>query len=68
MSSLFRRYNIGNNDSVELMDCIAELEKDLGETEERNFLCNSEMPLADRYAFVHLLVKEFDYKPLMRVV
>ena len=60
-------YNIGNNQPVELMDCIAALEKALGKTAEKKFLPLQAGDVPDTYADVADLVEQFHYQPATTV-
>jgi UDP-glucuronate 4-epimerase len=59
----WRVYNIGNNQPVDLMDCIAALEKALGKTADKEFLPLQAGDVRDTYANVDDLVDQFHYKP-----
>ena len=63
----WRVYNIGNNQPVELMDCIAALEKALGKTAEKQLLPLQAGDVPDTYADVADLVEQFQYKPATTV-
>jgi UDP-glucuronate 4-epimerase len=65
--SPWRIYNIGNNQPVELMDYIAALENALGKKVEKNLLPLQAGDVPDTYADVDDLVKQFNYKPAIRV-
>ena len=60
---IWRVFNIGNNQPVELMDYIGALEKALGEKAEMNLLPLQPGDVPDTYANVDDLVERFDYKP-----
>ena len=59
----WRVYNIGNNSPVELMDCIAALEKALGKKADMEMLPIQPGDVPDTYADVTDLVEQFHYKP-----
>lgn len=63
----WRVYNIGNNNTVELMDYIAALEKALGIKADMELLPLQPGDVPDTYANVDDLVRDFDYKPSTRV-
>lgn len=59
----YRLYNIGNNDTVELMRFIELLEQNLGKKAEMNMLPLQPGDVPDTYANVEDLVADIDYKP-----
>ena len=59
----YRLYNIGNNDTVELMHFIELLEKNLGKKAEMNMLPLQPGDVPDTYANVEDLVRDVGYKP-----
>lgn len=59
----YRLYNIGNNNTVELMHFIGLLEKNLGKKAEMNMLPLQPGDVPDTYADVEDLVADVDYKP-----
>lgn len=59
----YRLYNIGNNDTVELMRFIELLEKNLGKRAEMNMLPLQPGDVPATYADVEGLVKDVGYKP-----
>lgn len=63
----FRIYNIGNNNTVELMHYIDVLEECLGKKAEKNMLPLQPGDVPDTYANVDDLVRDMDYKPNTRV-
>jgi UDP-glucuronate 4-epimerase len=63
----WRVYNIGNNSPVELLDYIEAIEEALEIKAEKELLPLQPGDVPDTYANVDDLVKEFDYKPAMRV-
>ena len=56
-------YNIGNNNSVDLMDYIEALENVLGKTAKKEFLPLQLGDVQDTYADVKALEDQFYYKP-----
>jgi UDP-glucuronate 4-epimerase len=60
-------YNIGNNNPVDLMEYIEALEKALGKKANKEFLPLQQGDVPDTYADVDDLVREFGYKPTMKV-
>lgn len=56
-------YNIGNNKSVQLMDYIAALEKNLKKKAKINFLPLQPGDVPDTFASIDNLKKEFNYRP-----
>ena len=63
----WRVYNIGNNSPVELLDYIEAIEEALGIKAEKELLPMQPGDVLDTYANVDDLVKEFDYKPSIKV-
>lgn len=59
----YRLYNIGNNDTVELMRFIELLEENLGEKAEMNMLPLQPGDVPETYADVQGLVADVGYKP-----
>ena len=59
----WRVYNIGSNNPVELNTYVAELEKALGKTAEKELLPLQPGDVPDTYADVDALIRDFDYKP-----
>jgi UDP-glucuronate 4-epimerase len=59
----YRLYNIGNNDTVELMRFIELLEKNLGKKAEMNMLPLQPGDVPETYADVQGLVADVGYKP-----
>ena len=59
----WRVYNIGNNQSVELMDYITAIEKTLGKTATKEMLPLQAGDVPETYANVDALVEQFNYKP-----
>lgn len=63
----WRVYNIGNNNTVELLDYIEALEQGLGIKADKQFLPLQPGDVPDTYADVDDLVRDFDYKPSVSV-
>ena len=61
-------YNIGNNKPVKLMEYISALEKTLGKKAKINFLPLQKGDVADTYANIDNLSREFNYRPTTSVV
>ena len=59
----WRIYNIGNNKSIQLMDYIKELEKNLGKKAIINLLPLQPGDVKDTFANVDNLKKQINYKP-----
>lgn len=59
----YRLYNIGNNNTVELMRYIEVLEECLGKKAEKNMLPLQPGDVPDTFANVDDLVRDLDYKP-----
>ncbi|MCG2461899.1 NAD-dependent epimerase [Flavobacteriaceae bacterium F89] len=60
---LYRIYNIGNNNSVKLLDFIEAIEKTLGIKAERQLLPMQPGDVEKTWANVDDLIKDFDYRP-----
>ena len=60
----YRIYNIGNNNPVELMRLIAELEKNLGRTAQKNLLPMQAGDVPATYADVDDLAREVGFQPV----
>ncbi|SFV56935.1 UDP-glucose 4-epimerase [hydrothermal vent metagenome] len=63
----WRVYNIGNNKPTELLRYIEILEENLGKKAIKNMLPLQAGDVPDTYANVDDLVRDFDYKPQMKV-
>jgi UDP-glucuronate 4-epimerase len=63
----YRLYNIGNNNTVELMRYIEVLEECLGKKAEKNMLPLQDGDVPYTYADVDDLVRDMDYKPSVKV-
>lgn len=59
----FRVYNIGNNNTVELMDFITEIEKQTGKEAKKNMLPIQPGDVSATWADVQDLINDLDYKP-----
>lgn len=66
-SAPWRIYNIGNNNSINLMDCIEAIEKTLGKTAKKVYLPLQPGDVQETYANISDLVEQFHYKPLTNV-
>jgi len=66
-SAPYRLYNIGNHRSVELMHYIKVLEDSLGREAEKNFLPMQPGDVAETYADVDDLTRDFGYQPDMKI-
>ena len=62
-SAPWRVYNVGNNNSVDLMDYIEALEKALGKSANKKFLPLQPGDVPDTYADIDDLFDQFNYKP-----
>jgi UDP-glucuronate 4-epimerase len=60
-------YNIGNNNTVELMDFITCIEKKLGKTAKKNMLPIQPGDVSKTWANVDKLVKDYNYKPSTKI-
>ena len=67
-SSPYRIFNIGNNQSVELLDYIHEIEKNLGIKADKNLLPLQPGDVEDTFANVEDLSKVYDFKPETSIV
>ena len=61
--SPYKIYNIGNNNPVQLMDCIEALENALGKKAKKNMLAMQEGDVPSTCADVQKLENDFGYKP-----
>ena len=59
----YKVYNIGNNNCVKLTDFIAEIEKNLGKTAEKEYLPMQPGDVAKTWANVDDLIKDYEYAP-----
>ncbi|NJB83268.1 NAD-dependent epimerase [Wenyingzhuangia aestuarii] len=60
---LYKVYNIGNNNSVKLMDYIANIEKNLGKKAEKIMMDMQPGDVAKTWADVSELIKDYNYSP-----
>jgi len=61
--NLYKVYNIGNNNSVKLIDYIASIEKNLGKKAEKIMMDMQPGDVAKTWADVTELIKDYDYQP-----
>ncbi|MEN8886540.1 MAG: NAD-dependent epimerase [Winogradskyella sp.] len=59
----YKVYNIGNNNSVKLLDFIKEIETNLGKTATKNMLPMQPGDVVRTWADVDDLIKDYDYSP-----
>ena len=62
-NDLYKVYNIGNNNSVKLLDFIKEIELNLEKTAEKNMLPIQPGDVEKTWADVDALINDFDYSP-----
>lgn len=62
-NKLYNIYNIGNNNTVELMNFIKIIEKKLGKVAKKNMLPIQPGDVAKTWANVDALIKDYNYKP-----
>ncbi|ETN96221.1 NAD-dependent epimerase [Zhouia amylolytica] len=62
-NSLYKVYNIGNNNSVKLLDFIHEIEENLGKKAEMNLMPIQPGDVARTWAKVDDLIKDYNYSP-----
>ena len=67
-SSPYRIFNIGNNQSIELLDYIHEIEKNLGIKADKNLLPLQPGDVEDTFANVEDLSKVYGFKPETSIV
>ncbi|WP_299128692.1 NAD-dependent epimerase [uncultured Winogradskyella sp.] len=60
---LYKVYNIGNNNSVKLLDFIKEIEHNLDKVAEKNMMPIQPGDVEKTWADVDALIKDYDYKP-----
>ncbi|WP_275316846.1 NAD-dependent epimerase [Tenacibaculum bernardetii] len=60
---LYKIYNIGNNNSVKLLDFIAEIEKNIGKEAQKQMLPMQPGDVEKTWANVNDLIKDYNYKP-----
>lgn len=61
--NLYKVYNIGNNNSVKLLDFINEIEENLGKEAEKNMMEIQPGDVERTWANVDDLIKDYDYRP-----
>ncbi|MCD8408180.1 NAD-dependent epimerase [Tenacibaculum dicentrarchi] len=66
--SLYKIYNIGNNNSVKLLDFISEIEKNLGKVSKKEMLPMQSGDVQRTWANVDELIKDYNYKPSTSLV
>lgn len=59
----YKLYNIGNNNSVKLMDFIAEIEKNLDQVAQKNMMPIQPGDVERTWANVDELIKDYGYRP-----
>jgi UDP-glucuronate 4-epimerase len=62
-SAPYKIYNIGNNNTVKLLDFIEEIELNLGKKAQKNYLPLQKGDIPVSFADVSALEKDFNYKP-----
>lgn len=62
-NDLYKVYNIGNNNSVKLLDFIKEIELNLGTEAEKNMMPIQPGDVERTWANVDDLIKDYDYRP-----
>ena len=62
-SDLYKVYNIGNNNSVKLLDFIKEIEINLNTTADKNMMPIQPGDVERTWADVDQLIKDYDYSP-----
>lgn len=60
---MYNLYNIGNNNSVQLLDFIKEIESNLGKPAEKEMMPMQPGDVERTWANVDNLIKDYDYKP-----
>ena len=61
--ALYKVYNIGNNNSVKLLDFIKEIEFNLGKEADKNMMSIQPGDVEKTWADVNQLIKDYDYRP-----
>lgn len=64
---LYKIYNIGNNDSVKLLDFITQMETSLGKEATKEMLSMQMGDVKRTWANVDGLIKDYEYKPEIKV-
>jgi UDP-glucuronate 4-epimerase len=62
-NELYKLYNIGNNNSVRLLDFIKEIEQNLGKEAKKDMLPMQPGDVERTWANVDELIKDYDYRP-----
>ena len=62
-SALYKLYNIGNNNSVKLLDFIKEIELNLGKESKKEMLPMQPGDVERTWANVDDLIKDYNYSP-----
>ena len=60
---LYKIYNIGNNNSVKLLDFISEIEKNIGKVAQKEMLPMQPGDVEKTWANVDELIKDYNYQP-----
>ena len=60
---LYKVYNIGNNNSVKLLDFISEIEENIGKEAQKELLPMQPGDVEKTWANVNDLMKDYNYKP-----
>lgn len=60
---LYKIYNIGNNNTVKLLDFISEIEKNIGKEAQKQMLPIQPGDVEKTWANVNDLIKDYNYKP-----
>ena len=60
---MYKIYNIGNNNSVKLLDFIKEIEQNLGKEADKNMMPIQPGDVEKTWADVDQLIKDYDYRP-----
>ena len=63
----YKIYNIGNNDTVKLMDFISYIEKKLGKTAEKNMLPLQPGDVLKTWANIDALINDYNYQPSTKI-
>ncbi|CAM1366772.1 Protein CapI [Tenacibaculum sediminilitoris] len=65
--TLYKIYNIGNNDSVKLLDFIREMETSLGKKATKNMMPMQMGDVRKTWANVEGLITDYNYKPKIKI-
>lgn len=60
---MYKIYNIGNNNSIKLLDFIKEIEQNLGKEADKNMMPIQPGDVEKTWADVDQLIKDYDYRP-----